>query len=300
VLRPETFVGQRRDALFEEQRPLLMGIAYRMLGTVRDADSVLDAVRREWRAGGQVRDPSTALIKAVTRLAMQRLDGLRAERNGSAGAWLPEPILGCGGPPDLSPHEGSLALDLLAALETLSPLERAAYVLRVALACPYPQVADALGRHEPAVRQLVHRSRAHLLACGLRLDTDDSQHAIVVRRLAEACRAISPGGLTALFVPAVVLHTDARAGSASGPRVTVGPERATGAILTVWRRLPRGAVTDVETVNGAAGVVVRIEGQPAVALAVRVDGGQVTAIQLVATPTKLHALGARELPTAIV
>jgi len=134
---PETFVGQRRTALFDEQRPRLLGLAYRMLGAVSEAEVVLDVTRVRWSAGylPEVQDPETALTTLVTRLAMDRMRLIRAARQGYSGFWLPEPV------PCRSRDGEPLSLELLAAMERLSPLERAAYVLRVVLARPYPEVA---------------------------------------------------------------------------------------------------------------------------------------------------------------
>ena len=300
---PETFVGQRRETLFAEQRPRLMGLAYRMLGTVEDAELVIEMGRRRWYASdaGTVADPCTALVTIVARLSRQRLDRVRPARQGYAGSWLPEPVSGEGrGRLDLGPSgEGSLSLDLLAALEGLSSLERAAYVLRVTLGYPYAQVAVILGRREPAVRQLVHRSRTRLACSGVRLDPDRSRQEMVVRRFAAACRSASLAPLADVLAPDVVLLADDRRPAAVPGRV-VGRDRTARSVLAVLRRLPRGAVAGVETVNGASGMVVRVHGQPVCAVALTVDGASVAAVQLVASPGKLGALRARVAPTAIL
>ena len=300
---PETFVGQRRASLFDEQRPRLLGVAYRMVGTLDDTDRVLDEARRRWCAGDAARmpDPNTALVTIVVRLALQRLRRLRPQRLEYAGTWLPEPVPSDGhgrlGP--RSSSDGTCGLDVLAALETLSPLERAAYVLRVAQGWPYAQVAAALGRTEPAVRQLVHRARSHIRCSDLRVATDRSRHEVVVRRFAAACRSGSLGPLLEMLAPDVVLHADDRRPAAVQSRV-VGRELTARSVLTVLRRLPRGAVAGVETFNGMSGVVVRAQAQPVCALALTVDGDAVVSVQLVAAPGKLGALRARVEPTAII
>src|SRR6478609_5012578 len=264
---PETFVGQRRTALFDEQRPRLLGLAYRMLGAVSEAEAVLDVTRERWSAGylPEVQDPETALTTLVTRLAMDRMRLIRAARQGYSGFWLPEPV------PCRSRDDEPLSLELLAAMERLSPLERAAYVLRVVLARPYPEVADVLGRRLP-----------------------------VVRRLAAACRSASLGALVDVLGPDVVLLSDEgrRGPVRAGP--VVGRDRVARSVVAVLRRLPRGALADVETFNGATGVVLRMCQAPVCVLAVRVDTDHVASILLVANPRKLTALNARVAPTAIV
>ncbi len=299
----DTFARQRRAALFEERRARLVGIAYRMLGTVADVDDVLDEARRRWSAGGvgDLLDPSTALTRIVTGLALCRLEHLRAQRQGYAGTWLPEPVGArwCGDEAHPLGTERSLSLELLLALESLSPLERAAYVLRVALADPYPEVAAALRRREPAVRQLVHRARARLPPTELRMNGDHSGHEVVVRRLAEACRSASLTALARVLAAEVVLHTDDPRPAATGAGVTVGRDGTARVILAVLRRLPRGAVVDLLRFNGATGVVAGAHGDPVCALAVRVDGDVVASVQLVATAAKLHSLRVRVQQTAI-
>lgn len=299
----DTFERQRRAALFEEHRARLVRIAYRMLGTVADVHDVLDEARRRWSAGGvgDLLDPSITLTRIVTRLALRRLEDLRVERQGYAGTWLPEPVAAgwCGDEDGAPGTERSLSLQLLLALESLSPLERAAYVLRVAVADPYPEVAAALGRREPAVRQLVHRARTRLARTGLRLDADYSGDEVVICRLAAACRSASPAVLARVLGPDVVLHTDDPRPAATGSGVTVGRDGTARVILAVLRRLPRGAVLDVHRFNGATGVVACAHGEPVCALAVRVEADLVVSVQLVATAAKLHALRVRTQQTAI-
>jgi RNA polymerase sigma-70 factor, ECF subfamily len=144
---------------------------------------VLDEAVGRWAtaAGATNQDPELALTTPVCRLAMDRLRLLRPDRQGGAGPWLPEP-LGCRRPDAEMP-----GLELLMALEALSLLERAAYVLRVLMGCPYAEAASVLGRREPAVRQLVRRARRRLgpITGG---ETESAQHEVAVERLATACR----------------------------------------------------------------------------------------------------------------
>jgi RNA polymerase sigma-70 factor (ECF subfamily) len=256
---------------------------------------VLDDTRQRWSAGylPEVQDPETALTTLVTRFAMERLRHLHIGRHGYAGCWLPEPI------PGRSRDDEPLSLELLAAMERLSPLERAAYVLRVVLARPYPEVETVLGRRAPAVRQLVRRARVHL-GDATSWDRSGRGSEVVVRRLAAACRSASFGALVEVLGPDVVLLSDEGRSATVRARPVVGQDRVARSILTVLRRLPRGALADVETFNGAAGVVLRVCQDPVCVLAVRVDADRVVSAQLVANPRKLRALTARVAPTANV
>ena len=218
---------------FDEQRPRLLGLAYRMLGAVSEAEAVLDVTRERWSAGylPEVQDPETALTTLVTRLAMDRMRLLRAARQGYSGFWLPEPV------PCRSRDDEPLSLELLAAMERLSPLERAAYVLRVVLARPYPEVAAVLGRRLPAVRQLVRRARVHLGDAATPDEADRTRHEVVVRRLAAACRSASLGALVDVLGPDVVLLSDE---GRRGP-VRAGPVVGRDRVGTVGRRRPEAA-----------------------------------------------------------
>jgi RNA polymerase sigma-70 factor (ECF subfamily) len=266
-----------------------------MLGAVSEAEAVLDDTRERWSAGflTEVQDPETALTTLVTRFAMDRLRHLHAGRQGYAGSWLPEPV------PCRSRDHDPLSMELLTAMERLSPLERAAYVLRVVLARSYPEVATVLGRRPPAVRQLVRRARVHLGEASS-WDRTGRRHEVVVRRLAAACRSASLGALVDVLGPDVTLLSDEGRTATVRARPVVGRDSVARSIVAALRRLPRGALADVETFNGAAGVVLRVCQEPVCVLAVRVDTDHVASVILVAGARKLGALGERVTPTATV
>jgi RNA polymerase sigma-70 factor (ECF subfamily) len=295
---PETFVGQRRTALFEEQRPQLLGLTYRLLGSVSEAEAMLDETRERWSAGHgpEDQDPETALTTLVVTLALDRMRRLRAARQGYARFWLPEPV------PCRALDDGPLSMELLAAMERLSPLERAAFVLRVVLARPYSEVATVLGRRPAAVRQLVRRARVHLgdqvSAVGTPDDADRVRHEVVVRRLAAACRSASLGALVGVLDPDVVLLSDEGARGPLRAQPVVGRDRVARSVVAALRRLPRGSRADVETVNGTAGVVLRAGQHAVCVLAVRLGAERVVSVQLVADQRKLTALHATVAPTA--
>jgi RNA polymerase sigma-70 factor (ECF subfamily) len=292
---PETFVEQRRLALFEEQRPRVMGIAYRMLGAVSEAEDVLHEAWLRWSSVSRadVDDIEAFLTTVVTRLSLDRLRRERARREVYAGSWLPEPVA-CDpvihDPSATVELAGSLSLVMLAAMETLSPLERAAFVLRVVFDGSYAEVAKALGRSEPAVRQLVHRAQRHLAAGRVRYESDRARHDEVLRRFAMACRTAQMAPLLEVLAPDVMLVTDGGGVRKAPPRPISGRDKVARFLVSVLRRLPRGAVAAVEDFNGTSGIVVRVLGEPVNALAIRADGDRVGSLQLVANRRKLVAL----------
>jgi RNA polymerase sigma-70 factor (ECF subfamily) len=302
---PDTFVEQRRLALFEEQRPRLTGIAYRMLGAVSQADDVLQEAWLRWSEANavEVDNVGALLTTVVTRLSLDRLRGERVRREAYAGSWLPEPVA-CDpvteDPSATVELTGSLSLPALAVMETLSPLERAAFVLRVVFHSSYAEVATALGRREPAVRQLVHRAQRHLAAGHVRFGCDRKRHDEVLHRFLLACRPAQIAPLLSVLAPDIVLVSDGGGITKAPPRRISGPEHVARFLVSVLRRLPRGAAARVEDFNATSGVVVRALGQPITALAIRADEDRVGSLQLVANPRKLVPLRPHLSRVAIV
>jgi RNA polymerase sigma-70 factor, ECF subfamily len=292
---PDAFVEQRRLALFEEQRPRLMGIAYRMLGAVSAADDVLEEAWLRWshRSPAEIDNIEAFLTTVVIRLSLARLRKERARREGDAGSWLPEPVA-CepvtDDPSATVELASSLSLAVLAAMETLSPLERAAFVLRVVFDSSYADVAAALGRREPAVRQLVHRAHRHLAEGCVPFESNRTRHDDVLRRFVLACRTAQIAPLLEVLAADVVLVSDAGGISKAPPRPISGREEVARFLVSVLRRLPRRAVAAEEDFNGTSGIVVRVLGEPVSAMAIRAEGNQVGSLQLLANSRKLVAL----------
>src|SRR5215218_3636569 len=150
--------------VFDEHRGLLVSVAYRVLGRVSDAE---DAVQEAWiRWSGvdhsEVADPLAFLVRVTTRLAIDRLRRAKVRRESYVGPWLPEPILTRQDPAEDAAMAESVSMAMLVVLETLSPLERAVFVLREAFGMPHAEIAEVLGRKEEAVRQLARRAREHV------------------------------------------------------------------------------------------------------------------------------------------
>jgi RNA polymerase sigma-70 factor (ECF subfamily) len=259
----DTFVALRRRALLDEHRPRLLGLAYRLLGTVTDAQLVLDEAARSCS--------STDLTTLVTQAALRRLSEVQPRGVGYAGRWLPEPV-----------RSSTLSLPRLLALEELSPLERCAYVLRVVDGLPYAEVATALGRSGPATRQLVRRARQRLTEGRARTVLDDS----AVPRFAAACRTARLAPLERALATEVVVVTDA-----PSPHPLRG-DQAAAVLLATLRRLPPGTVLVEEPVNGEPGLVGRVGAGPVAAFAVQPRGGRIGVVLAVTRPARLVGLAA--------
>ena len=303
----------RRDSarIFDEHRALLISVAYRILGSVTDAE---DTVQESWlRWSGvnpsDVRDPRAFLVRVTTRLAIDRLRRAKRRRESYIGPWLPEPILtGRDVAEDVALAE-SVSMAMLVVLETLSPLERAVFVLREAFGMPYAEIADVLGRKEEAVRQLAHRARDHVQERRSRFDADESEQRRVTERFLEATSTGNLEALMAVLSPGVTLVADG-GGRALAPRRPVrGAEKVARFLLAVTteERMARflrsvgrePIVADLRVsmapVNGGPGILVVSGDKPISALVLDVSEGVVRTIHLVANPEKLA--GVREIET---
>ena len=187
--------------VFAENRELLVGVAYRMLGSATDAEDVVQDAWLRWAAvdHATVDAPRAYLITITTRLAIDRLRRAKARRENYVGAWLPEPV---STEPDAAEHTelaGSIELALLVVLETLSPLERAVFVLREAFDLPYAEIGRIIGREEAAARQLARRAREHVQQRRPRFDVDRTERREITERFLAAAGSGDLSGLTDLF-----------------------------------------------------------------------------------------------------
>lgn len=289
---PATSADLRRAEVFEAQRRRLTGVSYRVLGTVADAEDVVQEAWLRWTRvdPDRVDNAEAYLTTVVTRLSLDRLRQLKASREVYSGPWLPEPVA-----PDTDPQAAaeladSLSLALLVVLETLSPLERAAFVLREVFGEPYPVLAHTLGRAEPAVRQLVRRARQHVEASSVRFRADRNTHAEVVRRFTAACRSADPTALLAVLAPDVVLISDGGGVAKAPVRPVHGQDKVARLLIGILGKAPEGMRAGLEVFNGRLGLVARLNGRAVGALAVSTSDQAVQALYLVANPAKLAAL----------
>jgi RNA polymerase sigma-70 factor, ECF subfamily len=283
--------------VFEEHRSYLTAVAYRMLGTLADAeDAVQDAYLRYARSDlDEIREPRGWLTTAVSRICLDQLRSARVRREQYVGPWLPEPVVGSGtslGLAPLTPEDQvtldeSVSMAMLVVLESLSPTERAAFVLHDVLTLPYGQVADTVGRSEAACRQLVSRARAHIREKAPRFTVDARQQHAVVQAFLAACTGGDLGTLVGVLAPDVVLRSDG-GGLVSGVarRPVTGAVNVARLLLGVARRHP--AFPWTRQVNGATGLVFEDADGVAGVMAFAVDGGHITEISFVVNPDKLR------------
>jgi RNA polymerase sigma factor (sigma-70 family) len=228
--------GRSSARVFNKDRDLLISIAYRVLGSMTDAE---DAVQEAWLRWSkvdpaEVSNPRAFLVRVTTRLAIDRLRRAKARRESYVGPWLPEPILtGRDVAEDVALAE-SVSMAMLVVLETLSPLERAVFVLREAFGMPYVEIGEVIGRKEEAVRQLARRARDHVQERRTRFEADQTEQHRVTERFLEATSSGDLEALMGVLAPGVTLVADS-GGRALAPRRPVLGQRRSPGSCSPWR-----------------------------------------------------------------
>ncbi len=279
--------------VFSDHREVLFAIAYRMLGRAADAEDVVQDAWLRWAHAerADLRAPRAFLVRVVTRLALDRLRRLKARRETYVGPWLPEPVLTG---PDVAEEvelAESVSMALLVVLETLSPLERAVFVLHEVFALSYSEIGETLGRSEAAVRQLGHRAHDHVHARHARYEADQEIHQQVTERFLAACTTGDVHGLMAVLAPEVTLVADGGGRAPAPLRPIEGADKVARFLLAVVEReLTAGLRIVPADVNGSPGFVAVSGNTPIATIAFDIAGGRVQAIYLVSNPDKLTAV----------
>lgn len=277
-------------ASFDPVRGKLVRAAYRMLGSVADAEDVVQEAFIRWMAADRasVDQPEAWLRRTVMRLSLDVLKSARRRRETYIGPWLPEPVVEA----EADPFDEDVTLPLLLALERLSPLERAAFLLHDVFGVSFEEVAVTLDRQEAAVRQLASRARANVRAARPRFTVSREKG----REIAEAFYAASRLGdmaqLQALLAGDVALHADGGGKRPAALRLIVGLRDVLASLGAVARRL-RGnpwQLVRYTTINGLPGFVTREADGLLQTTALQVEDGRVTAIYIVRNPDKLSRL----------
>ena len=284
--------GGRMDCAteaFATHRNLLFTVAYEMLGSAADAEDVLQETWLRW-AGvdlGTVRDQRAYLVRITTRQALSRLRTLRRRKESYVGPWLPEPLLTA---PDVAEDvelADSVSMAMLLVLETLTPTERAVFVLREVFDLPYDEIAEAVDKSPAAVRQIAHRARAHVAA---RLPRGVVSPAETRAALEAFQRAAETGDLQSLLdilAPDVVFLGDG-GGVVQAVLVPVmGADRVARLLAAGLGRIATAASLQPVQVNGYPALILRLNGEIDAVIAVRIDDGLITGLYAVRNPEKL-------------
>ncbi|MFJ8949044.1 RNA polymerase sigma-70 factor [Streptomyces sp. NPDC102381] len=279
----------RATETFVAHRNLLFTVAYEMLGSAADAEDVLQETWLRWVEVDldQVRDQRAYLVRITTRQALNRLRTMSRRKESYVGPWLPEPLLTT---PDVAQDvelAESVSMAVMLVLETLSPTERAVFVLREVFDVGYDDVAAAVGKTPAAVRQIAHRARRHVDARRPR--------AVVSQRRARAAvdsflRALEGGdlqGLLDVLAPDVVYMGDGGGVKHAALRPIVGADKVARLLAGGLGRNTIPVAFGPATVNGGAGLTIHLDGELDSVVAVHVEDGRITGIYVVRNPEKL-------------
>jgi RNA polymerase sigma-70 factor (ECF subfamily) len=282
----------------EDLRPLLFSLAYRMVGTVGDAEDLVQEaflrLHREEREGSAIESPKAFLTTVVTRLAIDHLRSARVRREEYVGEWLPEPLLVDPGPGPADEAElgDTLSLAFLVVLESLSPVERAVFLLHEVFGYSYAEVAGVIGRSEANCRQIALRARRAIDERRPRFDPSAEER----RRVAErffAALAGDAADIAAVLSEDVVMHGD---GGGKAPAIA-RPLQGADRVSRFWANLVKqgqrvGMQTEPGLVNGQPGALIRAgDGSVVSVMALDIADGRVQAIRSIVNPDKLHHLG---------
>ena len=282
-------------SLFEEHRQLLFGIAYRMLGSVADAQDMVQESYLRWQqaADESIRSPRAWLTTVVTRLCISHLQLARVKRETYVGPWLPEPIVDeqASDPADTSTLADSLSLAFLVLLETLNPTERAVFILREGFDCEFSDIARIVEKSEANCRQILARARKRIDERRPRFDASRTDAEKLVAPFLEAVRNGDLDTLLASMADNVVLVQDSGGKPGALPRPIHGAEPIARTLINVMRKLglEKGEIRPA-TINGLPGFVRFLDGQAQGVLAFGIAGGRIQALFSITNPEKLRHL----------
>jgi RNA polymerase sigma-70 factor (TIGR02957 family) len=280
-------------AEFEALRPLLFTVAYEMLEVAADAEDVVQEAWLRWSRvdPATVRDPRAYLVRIVIRLSLNRFRTVARQRETYVGPWLPEPLLTVSDVADDVELADSVSTAMLLVLQTLTPVERAVFVLREVFDLPYDEIAAAVDRTAPAVRQIAHRAREHVAARRPRQRVDRTEHQTVLERFRRAADSGDLQALVDVLSPDVVLVTDGGGVRKAALRPILGRDKVLRFLDAVT---PQDVDVElrVEWVGGQPGLVAVIDGVVDSVITIDVRDGVVGSLYFVRNPDKLTRLGA--------
>jgi RNA polymerase sigma-70 factor (TIGR02957 family) len=279
--------------VFTEHRRLLFDVAYRMTGSVADAEDLVQEAWLRWSSvdSSRVDNPRAYLVRTVTNLSLNQLTSARARREQYVGPWLPEPLLVA---PDASQETEmaeSISMAMLVVLETLSPLERAVFLLHDVFGYSHGEIASIVDRSEVAVRQTATRARAHVAARRPRFDTNVELRREATARFREACAGGDLAAMMELLAPDVVAWTDGGGRAGAARRPLVGPDHVARWLLGVLAKpSAQGVELELADINGQPALLATFDDQPVGSISFDLTDGRIAALRMVVNPDKLTGL----------
>ncbi|HET9957228.1 MAG TPA: RNA polymerase sigma factor SigJ [Polyangiaceae bacterium] len=278
------------DGVFEEERPRLVALAYRLLGSAAEAEDVVQDAYIRYRDldAAEIRNPSALLTTMVTRMAINVLASARWRRERYEGPWLPEPVV-----TGMERDPGSISTAFLLLLETLSPRERAVFVLAKVFDYNHAEISEFLGVDVTTSRQLLHRASEHIESRKPRFRYAPAVHARLVQEFLIACSTGDPERLGRVLATDVVARTDHGGKAQAARRLIIGVDRVARFALGLARKTAESAARyHLLPINGGPGLVLLHGGIPVTAITFETDGERICEINIVRNPDKLRPLHA--------
>jgi RNA polymerase sigma-70 factor (ECF subfamily) len=282
--------------VFERERPRLVGLAYRMLGTVADAEDVVQDAWLRWEGTDRsaVERPAAWLTTVTARIALDHLRAAERRRESYVGPWLPEPVMTGPGPAEAAELAESLRFGFLTLLDRLEPTERVVLLMADVFAIPFADIGPAVGKSDAACRQIARRARQRVRRPEppVPLDSDRA----VVDALVAAIALGDVDGVLAHLTPDAVCISDGGAERRAARRPVMGAARVTRLLVNLAKRAGGGTTVLPAVLNGNAGLVLTVDGDADLALIFEVTGARVSAIWMTRNP---HKLGHVAAPVAL-
>lgn len=291
---------EAKTRIFEEHRSLLHGIAYRMLGTLADAEDVVQDTYLRLRKSDlkTIRDPRAWLVTTCSRLALDLMKSARVRRESYSGTWLPEPFLETSQAADPAQQlsiDDTVSTALMLALEKLSPAERASFLLHEIFRYSFDEIGQILGKSSAACRKLASRARAAVQSSKPRFPASAEEHQRLLDAFLRAAYSGDLDGLKNLLSESVQLHADGGGKVTTAPRVLLGQKSVAEFFVHVMHTRLASAQTVVELVarrfNGVPGVLIYENHQLVSAMNIAAEGGRIQRIYALRNPDKLAAFG---------
>lgn len=276
--------------VFESYRPLLFSIAYRMVGSVMEAEDIVQEtyLRYAATASSTIQSPKAFLSTITTRLCLDHLKSARVQREQYVGPWLPEPLLTDGGGPQMVNKYEQISMAAMVLLESLSPVERAVFLLREVFDYDYREIAQIVEKSEANCRQYYRRAKQHLNQHKPRFNPTPGNQKKLILGLVEAITEGDLDKLTAILADDVTLWSDGGGKVAAAPRPLFGPEIVARLFSVSSGKLPANAHTELSEVNGTSALLVWFGEQLVTVLTVEGDDTQIHEIRMVWNPDKLQ------------
>lgn len=269
---------------FEEHRPALFGIAYRMLGDRAAAEDLVQEAFLKARDVTGIDSPRAWLSTVVTRLCLDHLKSARARREQYVGPWLPEPL-----PTEPTVDRETLSMAFMVLLQTLSPMERAVFLLHEVFDYTHAEIAAIVGEREMTVRQILRRAKTHVVARRPRFAGTAEQHGRLLTGFIQACTVGDVEGLERMLADDVVCTSDGGGKATSATKPVYGARNAAQMLAGLVRKAV-GVTFELAVLNGEPAIVGRIDGRVETVVTIATDGTRITEVDMLRNPDKLSRI----------